>query len=84
MLEIVRSDEDVHATHHRVLGMNFILGGYAVPPSIREQRAEAESQFLVSTAPEMDTQPPSPALDNDPRDDNDDDDEPSTPREDVI
>ena len=43
-----------------------------------------ESQLIVSTAPETDTQPPSPAPDNDPRDDNVDDDEPSTPREDVI
>ena len=84
MLEIVRSDEDVHAAHHRVSGMNFIPGGYAVLPSVREQRAEAESQLVVSTAPETDTQPPSPALDNDAGDDNDDDDEPSTPREDVI
>ena len=34
MLEIVRSDEDVHAAHHRVSKMNFIPGGYAVPPSV--------------------------------------------------
>ena len=84
VLEIVRSDEDVHAAHHRVSGMNFIPGGYAVPPLVQEQRAEAESQLVVSTALETDTQPPSPAPDNDPRDDNVDDDEPSTPREDVI
>ena len=84
MLEIVRSNEDVHAAHHRVLGMNFIPGGYAVPPSVREQRDEAESQLVVSTAPETDMYPPSPAPDNDARDDNDDDNEPSTPREDVI
>ena len=86
MLEIVCSEEDVHAAHHRVLGMNFIPGGYVVLPSVREPRVEAENQFVVNTAPEMDTQPPSPAPDNDPRDDNDDDDddEPSIPREDVI
>ena len=84
VLEIVRSDEDVHAAHHKVSGMNFIPGGYAVPPSIREQHAEAERQLVVSTTPETDTQLPSPAPDNDPRDDNVDDDEPSTPREDVI
>ena len=84
MLEIVRSDKDVHAAHHRVSRMNFIPGGYAVPPSVREQRAEAESQLVVSTAPETDTQPPSPAPDNDPIDDNVDDTEPSTPPEDVI
>ena len=84
MLEIVCSDEDVHAAHHRVLGMNFIPSGYTVPPSVREQCAKAESQLVVSIAPETDTQPSSPAPDNDARDDNDDDDEPSTPREDVI
>ena len=55
MLEIVHSDEDVHAAHHRVSGMNFIPGGYAVPPLVREQRAETESQLVVSTAPETDT-----------------------------
>ena len=84
VLEIVRSDEDVHAAHHRVSGMNFIPGGYAVPPSVREQRAEAESQLVVSTAPETDMQPPSPAPDNDPIIDNVDDTEPSTPPQDVI
>ena len=86
MLEIVRSEEDVHAAHHRVSRMNFIPSGYVVPASVREPRAEAESQLIVSTAPETDMQPPSPAPDNDPRDDNDDDDdvEPSTNREDVI
>ena len=84
MLEIVRSNEDVHAAHHRVSGMNFIPGGYAVPPLVREQHAEVESQLVVSTAPETDTQRSSPAPDNDARDDNDDDNEPSTPHEDVI
>ena len=84
MLEIVRSNKDMHAAHHKVSVMNFIPGGYVVPPSVREQRAEAENQLVVSTMPETDTQPPSPTLDNDPRDDNDDDNEPSTPHEDVI
>ena len=86
MLEIVHSEEDVHAAHHKVSGMNFIPGGYAIPASVREPRAEVESQLVVSIASETDMQPPSPALDNDPRDenDNDDDDEPSTPCEDVI
>ena len=84
MLEILCSKEDVHAAHHRVLGMNFIPDGYVVPPAVRQPRAEAESQLVVSRATETDTQPPSPAPDNDPRDDDDDDNEPSTPREDVI
>ena len=34
VLEIVLSKEDVHAAHHRVSGMNFIPGGYVVPPSV--------------------------------------------------
>ena len=84
MLEIVCSEEDVHTAHHRVSGMNFIPSGYDVLPSVREQRAKAENQLVVSTVPETDTQPPSLAPDNDAGDDNDDDDEPSTPREDVI
>ena len=43
MVEIVCSEEDEHAAHHRVLGMNFIPGGYVVPALVREPRAEAES-----------------------------------------
>ena len=31
VLEIVRSEEDVHSAHLRVLRMNFIPGGYVVP-----------------------------------------------------
>ena len=84
MLEIVRSEEDVHTAHHRVSGMNFIPGGYVVPASVREPHAEVESQLVVSIAPETDTQPPPPAPENDPRNDDDDDDEPSTPHDDVI
>ena len=84
MLEIVRSEEDVHAAHHKVLGMNFIPGGYAVPASVREARAEVESQLVVSAAAKMDTQPLSPVPDNDPREDDDDENKPSTPCEDVI
>ena len=90
MVEIVRSEEDVHAAHHRVSGMNFIPGGYAVPASVQEVRAEAESLFVVSALAETDTQPPSPVHENDPREDDDDEastppeDEPSTPPEDVI
>ena len=84
MLEIVRNEEDVHSAHHRVSGMNFIPGGYAVPAAVREARAEAESQLVVSVAAETNTQPPLLILDNDPREDDDDEHEPSTPREDVI
>ena len=84
VLEIVRSEEDVHSTHHRVLGMNFIPDGYAVPAVVQEACAEAESQLVVSALVETDTQPPSPVPDNNPKEDDDDEDEPSIPREDVI
>ena len=84
MLEIVRSEEDVHSSHHRVSRMNFIPGGYAVPAAIREAHAEAESQLIVSAPAETDMQPLSPVPYNDSREDDDDEDEPSTPREDVI
>ena len=84
VLEIVRNKEDVLATHHRVLGMNFIPGGYAVPAAVREAHAEVESQLIVNASVETDMQPPSPVADIDPREDDDDENEPSTPREDVI
>ena len=71
------------AAHHRVSGMNFIPGGYAVPAAIREARAEAKSQLIVSAPAETDTQPSSPVADIDLRKDNNDEDEPSTPRADV-
>ena len=48
------------AAHYRVLGMNFIPSGYAVLATVREARVEAESQLIVSTLVETDTQPPSP------------------------
>ena len=92
MVEIVRSKEDVHAAHHRVSGMNFIPGGYAVLALVQEPHVEAESQLVVSAQAETDTQPPSLVPHNDPREDDDDEaepstlpeDEPSTPFEDVI
>ena len=74
MLEIVRSKEDVHSAHYRVSGMNFIPGGYVVPAAVREAHVEAESQLVVSAPAETDMQPPSPVLDNDPREDDDDED----------
>ena len=74
----------MHSAHHRVSGMNFIPGGYAIPAVVQEARAEAESQLVVSAPAEIDTQPPSPVPDNDPTEDDDDEDKPSTPCEDVI
>ena len=84
VLEIVRSEEDVLSAHHRVSGMNFIPGGYTVPNAIREACAEAKSQLIVNASVETDTQPPSLVADIDPTVDDNDEDEPSTPREDVI
>ena len=66
MLEIVHSKEDVHSAHHRVSGMNFIPGSYAVAAAVREACAEAKSQLVVSAPTETDTQPLSPVPDNDP------------------
>ena len=34
VLEIIRSEEDVLAAHHRVSGMNFIPSGYAIPATV--------------------------------------------------
>ena len=34
VLEIVRSEEDVLAAHHRVSGMNFIPDGYVVSAAV--------------------------------------------------
>ena len=83
MLEIIRSEEDVLAAHHRVSGMNFIPDGYAIPAAVREARAEAESQLIVNASVETDTQLPSPVANNDPKEDDNHEDEPSTPRGDV-
>ena len=71
------------AAHHRVLGMNFIFGGYAIPAAVRDARAEAESQLIASAPMETDMQPPSPNADIDFWEDEQDVDEPSTPLEDV-
>ena len=71
------------AAHHRVSGMNFIPGGYAVLVAVRDARAEAESQLIASARAETDTQPPSPNVDIDFGEDEQDVDEPSIPPEDV-
>ena len=55
VLEIVRSKEDVLAAHHKVSGMNFIPGGYAIPAVVREARAQVESQLIVNAPAETDT-----------------------------
>ena len=47
------------AAHHRVLGMNFIPGGYAVSAIVQDARAEAERQLIVSAPTNTDTQLPS-------------------------
>ena len=86
VLEIVCSQEDVLAAHHRVSGMNFIPGGHVITPSIRDAWGEVESQLIEGAPVEKDTQPPSPNPINETQEeeDNDDDDEPSTPPVIVI
>ena len=71
------------AAHHRVLGMNFIPGGYAILAAIRDACVEAESQLIARAQAETDTQPSSPNADIDFEEDKQDVDEPSTPPKDV-
>ena len=84
VLEIVRSQEDVLVAHHRVSGMNFIPGGHVVPASVRDARGEVESQLIEGAPAKMDMQPLSPNPNNKIQEDVDDEDEPSTPRMNVI
>ena len=42
-MEFVRHADDISAAHHKVSGMNFILGGYTISIVVRVLRAEAES-----------------------------------------
>ena len=72
VLESVCSKEDVLAAHHRVSGMNFIPDGYAALATVRDARAEVESQLIVSAPTETDMQLPSPVADFDPREDDND------------
>ena len=69
--------------HHRVLGMNFIPGGYTVPTVVRDAHVEAESQLIASTLAETDMQLPSPNVDIDFEEDKQDVDEPSIFPKDV-
>ena len=68
---------------HRVSGMNFIPGGYAILAAVQDARAEAESQLIASALAETDTQLPSPNVEIDYGEDEEDVGEPSTPPEDV-
>ena len=72
------------AAHHRVSGMNFILGGHVVPASVRDARGEVESQLIEGALAETDTQPSSPNPNNKIQEDEDDEDKPSTPKVNVI
>ena len=72
------------AAHYRVSGMNFIPGGYAVPGAVQDAQVEAESQLIASASVNTDMQPPSPNLDNKWHDNNEDEEEPSTPPKDVY
>ena len=71
------------AAHYRVSGMNFIPGGYVVLAVVREARIEAKNQLIVSAPAETDKQPPSLVADIDLQEDDNDEDKPSTHREDV-
>ena len=43
VVEFLLHAEDILSAHQRVAGMNFIPGGYRMPPAVREARVEAES-----------------------------------------
>ena len=60
--------KDILGAHQRVARMNFIPGGYKMPAAVQEARTEAESQLLASGQGELNTEPPSPAYDDDFRD----------------
>ena len=68
MVEFVRYAEDIVGAHQRVVGMNFIPGGYKMPATVREARTQAESQLLASGEDDIETEPPSPTYDVDFRD----------------
>ena len=78
-MEFVCHADDVVAAHHSVSGMNFIPGGYTIPATIREARAEAESQLVANGAVESEIEPPSPANENEFLDTQDDKDLPPLP-----
>ena len=83
-MEIVRSQKNVLAAHHRVSGMNLISDGHVVPALVQDARDEVESQLIEGALAETDTQPPSPNPNNKIQEDKDDEDKPSTPRVNVI
>ena len=70
--------------HQRVSGMNFIPGGHVILASIRDARDEVESQLVEGAPAETDTQPPSPNPINETQEEEDDNDEPFTPKVIVI
>ena len=55
VLEIVCSQEDVLAAHHRVSGMNFIPDGHVVLALVRDACGEVESQLIEGAPAETDT-----------------------------
>ena len=68
MVEFVRAAEDIVGAHQRVAGMNFIPGGYKMPATVWEARAEAKSQLLASGEGDIEMEPTSPTYDVDFRD----------------
>ena len=65
VVEFVRHAEDILSAHQRVIGMNFIPGGYKMPAAVWEAHAEAKSQLVASGAGDIDTELPSPTYDDD-------------------
>ena len=78
----MRHAEDILGAHQRVVGMNFIPGGYKMPVAVREAHVEAESQLVVSGVGDINTEPPSPTYDDDFRNTEHVELPPSPPKED--
>ena len=81
MVEFVCQVDDIVGAHQRVTAMNFIPMGYKMPTAVQEACAEAENQVLASGAGEIETEPPSPAYNDESHDAQHDDDLPPSPAE---
>ena len=82
-MEFVYHADDSTAAHHRVSGMNFILGGYTKPVAVWKARAKAKSQLVASGEAENETEPPSPTDGNVWCNTKDDEDLPPSPPDEV-
>ena len=81
MVEFVRHVDDIVVVHNRVMGMNFIPGGYKMSAVLWEAHTKAKSPLAASGVGEIETESPSPAYDDEFCDTQHDDDLPPSPAE---